>query len=80
MSTKKRLIEAANKRLLNEHLPAPVHFTEHEVLSMMCELIDYEPSSQEEMPEKLKTIFQDALRKKGRNLDGSSNVPDGAIM
>ena len=83
MSTKKRLIEAANKRLLNEDLPPLINFTEHEVLKMMCDLIDYDLGGKEEMPEKLINIFQDALRKKGRYLpkDGSGpNVPDGAMM
>jgi hypothetical protein len=42
MSTKKRLIEVANKRLLNEDLPPPITFSEHEALGMLCDLIDYD--------------------------------------
>jgi len=83
MSTKRKLIEQANRRLLNESLPPMVHFTEHEALAMMCDLIDYDMGGGAEYPEKLKLIFQDALRKKGRHLpkDGSGpNVPDGAMM
>lgn len=64
MSTKKRLIEAANKRLLNESLPAPVTFSEIETLNMMCELIGYDRSGEAEMPEKLIEIFQNGLRKR----------------
>ena len=80
MSTKTRLIEAANKRLLSESLPPTIHFTEHETLAMMCDLIGYVLGGEEEIPENLKRIFQDGLRKKGRNLDGPPNVPDGAMM
>jgi len=80
MSTKKRLIEVANKRLLNESLPSPVTFTEHEVLGMLCDLIDYDLGGKEEMPPQLIKVFQDGLRKKGRNLDGPNNTPDGAYM
>lgn len=79
MSTKKRLIEAANKRLLNESLPPPVNFTEHETLKMMCDLIDYDMSGEEEMPPKLVKVFQDGLRSKGRNLN-PPDIPDGAMM
>ena len=68
MSTKRRLIEVANKRLLNEDVPPPINFTEHEVLTMMCDLIDYDLGGKEEMPEKLVNIFQNALRKKGRHI------------
>ena len=66
MSTKRKLIEQANRRLLNEDVPPPITFTEHETLKMMCELIDYDLGGKPEMPEKLIEIFQDGLRKKGR--------------
>lgn len=80
MSTKKRLIEAANKRLLNESLPPTINFTEHEVLAMMCDLVGYDLGGEEEFPERLLKIFQDGLREKGRNFDAPNNVPDGAMM
>lgn len=79
MGTKKLIIERANKRFLNEDLPPPVNFTEHEVLSMLCELIDYDLSGEKEMPNKLIEVFQTGLKKKGRNLN-PPNVPDGAMM
>ena len=52
MGTKKLMIERANKRLINEGLPPTVMFTEHEVLMMMCDLIDYSLGGSEEIPEK----------------------------
>ncbi len=79
MSTKKKLIEKANKRLLNEDVQPPVNFTEHEVLGLLCELIDYNLGGEKEMPPKLVKVFQDALKKKGRNIN-PPNVPDGAYM
>lgn len=79
MGTKKRLIEAANKRLLNESLPPPVNFTEQEVLKMMCDLIGYDMGGKEEMPPKMVKVFQDGLRSKGRNLN-PPNPPKGAMM
>lgn len=79
MGTKKRLIERANKRLLNEGIQPPVSFNEHEVFGLLCELIDYDLSGEKEMPDKLVKVFQSALKKKGRNLN-PPNVPDGAMM
>lgn len=79
MSTKKRIIEAANKKLLNEDIQAPLSFNEYEVLGLLCELIDYDLGGKEEMPDKLIKVFQEALIKKGRNLN-PPNVPDGAMM
>jgi len=77
--SKKTAINKANKRLLNESLPAPVNFNEHEVLGLLCELIDYDLGGKEEMPDNLIKVFQTALKKKGRNLN-PPNVPDGAMM
>tara|TARA_R110000772_G_scaffold17946_1_gene49793 strand:- start:40004 stop:40243 length:240 start_codon:yes stop_codon:yes gene_type:complete len=79
MSKKSKLIEQANKRLLNEDLPPTIHFSEHEVLNMMCELIDYNMSGKEEMPEKLVKVFQEGLKSKGRSLE-TPNTPPGAMM
>lgn len=79
MSTKKRIIERANKRLLNEDVPPPVNFNEHEVLGLLCELIDYDLGGKQEMPTKLVKVFQEALKKKGRNLT-PPNPPPGAMM
>lgn len=79
MNTRARIIENANKRLLMEDLPPTIYFSEHEVLKMMCDLIDYDLGGKEEIPPKLLKIFQDGLKAKGRNLD-VSKVPDGAMM
>lgn len=79
MSIKKRIIERVNKRLLNENVPPPVNFNDHEVLELLCELIDYDLGGKEEMPTKLVKVFQEALKKKGRNVN-PPNVSDGAMM
>ncbi len=79
MSTKQRIIERANKRLLNEDMPPPLNFNEHEVLGILCELIDYDLGGKEDMPSKLVEVFQKALKKKGRNLT-PPNPPLGAMM
>jgi hypothetical protein len=79
MSTKKRIIERANKRLLNEDVPPPVNFNQYEVLDLLCELIDYDLGGKQEMPTKLVKVFQEALKKKGRNLT-PPNTPLGAMM
>lgn len=79
MNTKKLMMERANKRLLNEDVPPPINFTEHEVLVLLCKLIDYDLGGKEEIPSKLVNIYQEALKKKGRNLT-PPNPPDGAMM
>jgi hypothetical protein len=78
MSTKKRLLENINKKMdmVNESLPPTIMFTEHETLKMLCELIDYDLGGEEEIPSKLIEIFQDGLKKKGRNFN--NNTPEGA--
>jgi hypothetical protein len=78
MSTKKRILENINKKMdmVNESLPPTIMFTEHETLKMLCELIDYDLSGKEEMPSKLIEIFQNNLKKKGRNFN--HNTPEGA--
>ena len=43
------------------------------------ELIDYDLGGKEEMPTKLVKVFQEALKKKGRNVN-PPNVSDGAMM
>lgn len=60
--SKKQAIERANKRLLNENLPPPVTFTEHEVIEMINEIIGLDLSkmnSTNPTPEDLKQIFED---------------------
>ena len=78
MSTKKRILENINKKMdmVNESLPPTIMFTEHETLKMLCELIDYDLGGKEEMPSKLIEIFQNGLKKKGRNFN--HNTPEGA--
>ena len=78
MSTKKRILENINKKMdmINESLPPTIMFTEHETLKMLCELIDYDLGGKEEMPSKLIEIFQNGLKKKGRNFN--HNTPEGA--
>ena len=78
MSTKKRILENINKKMdmINESLPPTIMFTEHEALKMLCELIDYDLNGEKEMPTKLIEIFQNNLKKKGRNFN--TNAPEGA--
>jgi len=77
MSNKKRIIERANKRLLNEDMAPPINFNDMEVAVMFSEAFG------DNTPKELIDVFQDALRKKGRFIpkDGEGfNVPDGAMM
>jgi hypothetical protein len=60
MSTKAKAIENANKRLLTESLPPPVHFSDGEVFGMFWEAFG------ENTPEELIKAFQNALKKKCR--------------
>jgi len=79
MSTKSKIIEKVNKQLLNEDVQPPVYFNEMEVFNMLCELIDYNLNGIPEPPPKLTKVFQEALKKKGRNLT-PPNPPAGAMM
>lgn len=75
--SKKLAIEKANKRLLNESMPPMVYFNEFEVAQMLCEAVGCEDSTK--LPPKVIEVLQQALIKKGRNLN-PPKVPDGAMM
>ena len=59
MSTKKKLIEQANKRLLNESLPPETQWRSDEVVILLMAIFD------NEIPDKAIKLFQDKQKEKG---------------
>jgi len=59
MSTKKKSIEQANKRLLNESLPPETQWRSDEVVILLMAIFD------NEIPDKAIKLFQDKQKEKG---------------
>ena len=75
MSGKRRAIDAANKRMLNESLPPQIkNIDEMEVYNMLNEIF------KNEWPENVTEAFQGLLKKKGRSFPKEGEgCPPGAF-